>query len=173
MAAAGVRSDARRMPENRYPAQYRPIHRRARRPACRLASGHAGFCARLSSFSRRREWAQLPIETFHAKLVVADDTLAYVGSANLLSSSEGLSLETGFLSRVLLRLKLRGLSMAFSGWLIRCDACRNLLLSLAMRWQTSHLKVNANELVSECPTIMAIRTLQARLTLRKLRTGPS
>jgi hypothetical protein len=39
----------------------------------------------------------LPIETFHAKLVVADDTLAYVGSANLLNSSEGLSLETGFL----------------------------------------------------------------------------
>ena len=39
----------------------------------------------------------LPIETFHAKLVVADDTLAYVGSANLLSSSEGLSLETGLL----------------------------------------------------------------------------
>jgi hypothetical protein len=39
----------------------------------------------------------LPIETFHAKLIVADDTLAYVGSANLLSSSEGLSLETGLL----------------------------------------------------------------------------
>jgi Phospholipase D Active site motif len=33
---------------------------------------------------------QLPIETFHAKLVVADETLSYVGSANLLSSSEGL-----------------------------------------------------------------------------------
>jgi hypothetical protein len=39
----------------------------------------------------------LPIETFHAKLVVADDVLAYVGSANLLGSSEGLCLETGFL----------------------------------------------------------------------------
>jgi hypothetical protein len=39
----------------------------------------------------------LPIETFHAKVVVADDTLAYVGSANLLNSSEGLSLETGLL----------------------------------------------------------------------------
>ena len=39
----------------------------------------------------------LPIETFHAKLVVADDTLAYVGSANLLSSSESVSLETGLL----------------------------------------------------------------------------
>jgi len=39
----------------------------------------------------------LPIETFHAKLLVADDKLAYVGSANLLSSSEGLCLETGFL----------------------------------------------------------------------------
>jgi hypothetical protein len=39
----------------------------------------------------------LPIETFHAKLIVADDALAYVGSANLLSSSESISLETGFL----------------------------------------------------------------------------
>jgi hypothetical protein len=39
----------------------------------------------------------LPIETFHAKLVVADKTLAYVGSANLLSASEGVCLETGFL----------------------------------------------------------------------------
>lgn len=39
----------------------------------------------------------LPIETLHAKLIVADDTLAYVGSANFLSSSEGLSLETGLL----------------------------------------------------------------------------
>lgn len=43
------------------------------------------------------EGRALPIETFHAKVVVADDTLAYVGSANLLSSSEGLSLETGLL----------------------------------------------------------------------------
>jgi phosphatidylserine/phosphatidylglycerophosphate/cardiolipin synthase-like enzyme len=40
---------------------------------------------------------QLPIETFHAKIVVADETLAYVGSANLLSSSEGSCLETGSL----------------------------------------------------------------------------
>lgn len=39
----------------------------------------------------------LPIETFHGKLVVADDVLAYVGSANLLNSSEGLCLETGLL----------------------------------------------------------------------------
>jgi phosphatidylserine/phosphatidylglycerophosphate/cardiolipin synthase-like enzyme len=39
----------------------------------------------------------LPIETFHAKIIVADDKLAYVGSANLLSSSEGLCLETGLL----------------------------------------------------------------------------
>jgi phosphatidylserine/phosphatidylglycerophosphate/cardiolipin synthase-like enzyme len=39
----------------------------------------------------------LPIETFHAKIAIADDTLAYVGSANLLSSSEGLSLESGLL----------------------------------------------------------------------------
>jgi hypothetical protein len=39
----------------------------------------------------------LPIETFHAKLIIADEAMAYVGSANLLSSSEGLCLETGFL----------------------------------------------------------------------------
>jgi hypothetical protein len=39
----------------------------------------------------------LPIETFHSKIIVADDKLAYVGSANLLSSSEGLCLETGLL----------------------------------------------------------------------------
>lgn len=39
----------------------------------------------------------LPIETFHAKVVVADDRLAYVGSANFLFSSEGVSLETGLL----------------------------------------------------------------------------
>ena len=39
----------------------------------------------------------MPIETFHDKVVVADDMPAYVGSANLLSSSEGLSLEMGLL----------------------------------------------------------------------------
>ncbi|MHC2435291.1 hypothetical protein ACVMB0_002666 [Bradyrhizobium sp. USDA 4451] len=39
----------------------------------------------------------VPVETFHAKIVLADDGLAYVGSANLLSSSEGLSLEAGTL----------------------------------------------------------------------------
>jgi hypothetical protein len=39
----------------------------------------------------------LAIETFHSKIVAADATLAYVGSANLLWSSEGVSLETGFL----------------------------------------------------------------------------
>jgi hypothetical protein len=39
----------------------------------------------------------VPVETFHAKIVVADNSLAYVGSANLLSSSEGLSLEAGTL----------------------------------------------------------------------------
>ena len=43
------------------------------------------------------EGRALPIETFHAKVVVADDMPAYVGSANLLSSSEGLSLEMGLL----------------------------------------------------------------------------
>lgn len=39
----------------------------------------------------------LPIETFHAKLALADNTLAYIGSANLLGSSERVSLEAGVL----------------------------------------------------------------------------
>jgi phosphatidylserine/phosphatidylglycerophosphate/cardiolipin synthase-like enzyme len=39
----------------------------------------------------------LPIETFHAKIVVADDTVAYVGSANVLGSGDGTSLEAGVL----------------------------------------------------------------------------
>jgi hypothetical protein len=39
----------------------------------------------------------LPIETFHAKIVLADEELAYVGSANLLGSSDGASLEAGVL----------------------------------------------------------------------------
>lgn len=40
----------------------------------------------------------LPIETFHAKIVMADDRLAYVGSANILGSGEGTSLEAGVLA---------------------------------------------------------------------------
>jgi hypothetical protein len=39
----------------------------------------------------------LPIETFHAKIVLADNQLAYVGSANLLGSGNGVSLEAGLL----------------------------------------------------------------------------
>lgn len=38
---------------------------------------------------------KLETETFHAKLVLADDHLAYVGSANLLWASESASLEAG------------------------------------------------------------------------------
>ncbi len=37
----------------------------------------------------------LPIETFHAKIVLADDRLAYIGSANFLGSGSGTSLEAG------------------------------------------------------------------------------
>jgi hypothetical protein len=37
----------------------------------------------------------LPLETFRAKLVLADQRLAYVGSANFLGSGEGTSLEAG------------------------------------------------------------------------------
>lgn len=39
----------------------------------------------------------LPMETFHAKIVLADDKLAYVGSANMLGSGDGTSLEAGVL----------------------------------------------------------------------------
>lgn len=39
----------------------------------------------------------LPLETFHAKIVLADNQLAYVGSANLLGSGDGTSLEAGVL----------------------------------------------------------------------------
>lgn len=39
----------------------------------------------------------LPMETFHAKILLADDCLAYVGSANMLGSGDGTSLEAGFL----------------------------------------------------------------------------
>jgi hypothetical protein len=39
----------------------------------------------------------LSIETFHAKIVLADAGLAYVGSANLLGSGDGTSLEAGVL----------------------------------------------------------------------------
>lgn len=39
----------------------------------------------------------LPFETFHAKLLLADEKLAYVGSANVLGSGDGTSLETGVL----------------------------------------------------------------------------
>ena len=39
----------------------------------------------------------LPIETFHAKIVLADTSLAYVGSANFLGSGDGTSLEAGVL----------------------------------------------------------------------------
>jgi phosphatidylserine/phosphatidylglycerophosphate/cardiolipin synthase-like enzyme len=39
----------------------------------------------------------LPIETFHAKIMLADENLAYVGSANILGSSDGTSLEAGVL----------------------------------------------------------------------------
>jgi hypothetical protein len=39
----------------------------------------------------------LPMETFHAKIILADDSLAYVGSANFLGSGSGTSLEAGVL----------------------------------------------------------------------------
>lgn len=38
-----------------------------------------------------------PIETFHAKIVMADGSVAYVGSANLLESSFEVALECGFI----------------------------------------------------------------------------
>jgi hypothetical protein len=39
----------------------------------------------------------LPIETFHAKIVLADASVAYVGSANMLHSSLEVALECGFI----------------------------------------------------------------------------
>lgn len=39
----------------------------------------------------------LPFETFHAKIVLADERLAYVGSANLLGSGDGTTLDAGVL----------------------------------------------------------------------------
>jgi phosphatidylserine/phosphatidylglycerophosphate/cardiolipin synthase-like enzyme len=39
----------------------------------------------------------LPIETFRAKIILADQHLAYVGSANMLGSGDGASLEAGIL----------------------------------------------------------------------------
>jgi hypothetical protein len=39
----------------------------------------------------------IAIETFHAKVLLADEQLAYVGSANILGSGDGTSLEAGVL----------------------------------------------------------------------------
>jgi hypothetical protein len=39
----------------------------------------------------------LAVETFHAKVLLADEQLAYVGSANILGSGDGTSLEAGVL----------------------------------------------------------------------------
>ncbi|PWT74206.1 MAG: hypothetical protein C5B46_04415 [Proteobacteria bacterium] len=39
----------------------------------------------------------LPLETFHAKIVLGDERFAYVGSANFLGSGDGTSLEAGVL----------------------------------------------------------------------------
>lgn len=39
----------------------------------------------------------LAVETFHAKIFLADERLAYVGSANILGSGDGTSLEAGVL----------------------------------------------------------------------------
>lgn len=45
----------------------------------------------------RHEERMPPYETFHAKLVLGDDTQAYVGSANMLASSFEIALEVGTL----------------------------------------------------------------------------
>ena len=55
-----------------------------------LASGAAVHAYRLPR-------AQGGYETFHAKFVLADDSLAYVGSANFLQSGLDRSLECGIL----------------------------------------------------------------------------
>ena len=43
------------------------------------------------------EGRALPVETFHAKIILADERIAYVGSANMLGSGDGTSLEAGVL----------------------------------------------------------------------------
>ena len=44
-----------------------------------------------------KEGRALAVETFHAKIILADERLAYVGSANMLGSGDGASLEAGVL----------------------------------------------------------------------------
>jgi phosphatidylserine/phosphatidylglycerophosphate/cardiolipin synthase-like enzyme len=46
---------------------------------------------------RPKGWGSRAAETFHAKIVLADQVAAYVGSANFLRSSKELSLECGVL----------------------------------------------------------------------------
>lgn len=59
-----------------------------------LRNMHIGIRDYYMSHERGRA---LPIETFHAKIVLADDCQAYIGSANLLGSGNGTSLEAGVL----------------------------------------------------------------------------
>ncbi|WP_162604592.1 phospholipase D-like domain-containing protein [Geomonas edaphica] len=52
---------------------------------------------RLLDYNLRHEGRRIPFETFHAKLVLGDDTQAYIGSANMLASSLAVALEAGVL----------------------------------------------------------------------------
>jgi len=52
---------------------------------------------RMFDYYIRHEGRRLPFETFHAKLVLGDDTQAYIGSANMLASSLEVALEVGVL----------------------------------------------------------------------------
>jgi hypothetical protein len=49
------------------------------------------------SFKRQQESGGIVVETFHAKIVLADGVAAYVGSANFLYRSRETNLECGFL----------------------------------------------------------------------------
>ena len=72
--------------------------------AAELAVHHAAWLRALKVSVRdyhlshsRAESRALPVETFHAKIILADERLAYVGSANMLGSGDGTSLEAGVL----------------------------------------------------------------------------
>jgi phosphatidylserine/phosphatidylglycerophosphate/cardiolipin synthase-like enzyme len=72
--------------------------------AAELAVHHAAWLRALNVSVRdyylphsSAEGRVLPVETFHAKIILADERLAYVGSANMLGSGDGTSLEAGVL----------------------------------------------------------------------------
>lgn len=65
---------------------------------CVAASRLRGKATQIADYQIRHETAAAPqLETFHAKIVLADGVAAYVGSANFLYRSREANLECGFL----------------------------------------------------------------------------